>query len=303
MTRVAFVFSCNDRYFPLAKGLVLSLADHGWPDAGTSLTLIDIGCTDADRAWCAEHGVNVVRFDYRDHYSFPADAQIKPHYGSLLCRPLIPRLVPDHELYVHIDSDIWVQERSFLQDYIDIGLRFPDRTVITPCLDYSYQSEFRKTFEHLQAIRRGYLNLYGVEVANRYFVRPLLSCGLFAMHRDSRIWEMWYAQLVTAFGRNFEIPGDKPASEQLALNYLLYETDSFLPLSAGHNYQGHGGFILRAQANGKVVVGYPPYETVGIIHLTCAEINMASYHKYALLYDMGRYLTAEDRRILGITAG
>lgn len=300
MPRVALVFSCNDRYFPLAKGLVLSLARHGWPDADSTLTLIDVGCTDADRAWCAEHGVDVVRFDYREHYDFPPGATIKPHYGSLLCRPLIPVLVPGHELYVHIDSDIWVQERECLRHYIDIGLRFPDRTVITPCMDYSYASEFEKTLEHLQAIRRCYLNLYGPEVANRYFTRPLLSCGLFAMHRDSPVWERWYPQLLHAFGRDYANPADKPASEQIALNYLLYESGAFIPLSPTHNYQGHTGFSVRQRSTGKVVVGHPPHETVGIIHLTCAEVNMAHYHKYALLFDMGAYLTAEDRRILGL---
>src|ERR1700733_9460788 len=76
--RTAIVFSCDEKYVPLAKGLVLSLADGGVPNADLSLVLIDIGCGPNSLTWMRDRGVEIVPFDPAPNA--PAVlAVIKPH--------------------------------------------------------------------------------------------------------------------------------------------------------------------------------------------------------------------------------
>lgn len=295
---VALIFSCDANYFPLAKGLVLSLADFGLPNSEHSLCIADVGCGEDDKAWLREHGVTIVPFNSLDHYDFKRPDRIKRHYGSLLCRPLLPQLFPGHEIYVHIDADMWIQNARALYDYIDICRRMPERVVITPCTDVSYIHEYFKTGDLIGPIVRLYLTLYGESAKNSYPFRPVLSCGMFAIHRDSGVWAEWKEHLGRNFDLDFSMESDRSASEQAALNYILYNSMQFIPLSAAHNYTCHAGFPVRLQGSGKIATGYAPYTEIDIIHLTCFETNRSSYYQHALLYDMGRYLTEDDLRTL-----
>lgn len=298
MAKVAIIFSCDANYFPLAKGLVLSLRQFGIPNADISLNLVDVGCAEEDLAWLERHGVRHVRFSIPDYYNFSPDVTIKSHYGSLLCRPFMPSLFPDHDIYLHIDSDMWVQEESCLYDYITICRDNPEKVVITPCVDYSYLHDYEKTASQINAIYRMYNAMYGDEIGRNLYARPILSCGMFAIRNGHPIWEQWLDQLRVTFNQDYHFESDKPAAEQLAFNYLLYTHKCFIPLSATHNYQCHAGAAVRSGHSGKVVVGIPPWESIGILHLTCATTNMRAYYRYALLFDQGRYLDERDVRTL-----
>ena len=97
----AFVFSCDDAYFFLARGLVMSLADFGYPNTDTRLILIDIGCGAEALAWMKDHGVEIVPFD-------PAlipqkvMAVIRSSQRAQVVRPWIPDLLPqfDHLIWL-----------------------------------------------------------------------------------------------------------------------------------------------------------------------------------------------------------
>ena len=54
------VFSCDQNYFPLAKGLVLSLQGAGLRQSGIVLGFIDIGCNPQCIAWFQHQGLQVV---------------------------------------------------------------------------------------------------------------------------------------------------------------------------------------------------------------------------------------------------
>src|SRR5262245_48555964 len=54
------VFSCDQKYFPLAKGLVLSLKGAGLGQSGIGLAFIDIGCTPQALQWFSDQGVRVL---------------------------------------------------------------------------------------------------------------------------------------------------------------------------------------------------------------------------------------------------
>ncbi|WP_431857278.1 hypothetical protein [Azospirillum sp.] len=298
MPNTAITFSCDTNYFPLLKGLVLSLADLGLPNDEITLYLADTGCSEADLRWLASHGVKAVPFDYRDHFRFPASTPDSRRYASLLYRPVIPTLFPGHEVYVHIDADIWIQNASGLMNYITICARHPDKVVVTPCVDFSYMSEYRKQDANIKAMFRMYTSVYDETVAAEYYGRPVLSAGMFAVHRDHPFWAAWKQEMDRSYGKSYIHEVDRGGSDQTTMNYLLHRDLNFIPLSAAHNYNCHVGFPQRRLPEGKVTVGFPPYDAIDVVHLTCFSTYNTMYHKYGLLYDSGRYLSEEDRRTL-----
>jgi hypothetical protein len=299
--KTAITFACDSNYFPLLKGTVLSLEALGIVGDEISLHLADIGCSPEDLAWAAEHRINVVPFRVADHYNFGADAPDNQRYAGLLYRGVIPRLFPGHDVYVHIDADIWIQTTAGVMDYINIAAAMPDKAVVTPCRHYSYMSEYRDDPGNRQAMYRGYANLYGADVANVFCTRPVISAGMVAAHRSHRIWTQWRDHLEVNYSKRPVVDADQGGAEQMTLNYLLQTDLDFVPLEGSFNYNCHVGFPLRLKGNGLVSVGFPPYPTINVIHLTCFSLFKAMYFKYGLLYDSGNYLTPEDMRKLGLS--
>lgn len=300
MRKVAITFSCDTNYFPLLKGTVLSLRALGLPDGEISLHLADTGCSAADLAWAKEHGVSVVPFDIDDFYRFSPATPDNRRCAPLLYRPVAPALFPGHDIYVHIDADMWVQHRDGLMNYIDVCAAHPDKVVVTPCVDYSYASEYRKDGSHVGAMFRMYADLYGREVAEQYYGRPVLSAGMYAVHRDHPFWGTWKREMDRSYDTITSVDTDRTGSDQSTMNYLLQQDFGFIPLSAYHNYNCHVGFPYRRRSDELVRVGFPPHDPIGVVHLTCFGLHKAMYYKYGLLYDQGRYLTDEDRRTLGL---
>ena len=115
----AIVFSCDQAYFFLARGLVLSLKDCGYPNDDTKVVLIDIGCGAEALAWMEDHGVIVIPFD-------PAPlppavlAVITPSQRAMAMRPWLPQLVPGFEHIIWLDCDLWLQHGEAIQ-YIRAG--------------------------------------------------------------------------------------------------------------------------------------------------------------------------------------
>jgi hypothetical protein len=81
------VFSCDEKYFPLAKGLVLSLSEARLRESGITLTFIDIGCEPRSIAWLSEHGVQILPSSRLS--SIPALANAKG-YHLVTCMWALP---------------------------------------------------------------------------------------------------------------------------------------------------------------------------------------------------------------------
>lgn len=297
MPQAAIVFSCDEQFSPLAKGLVLSLRQFGAPNANITLNLIDIGCSAETLAWMEQHGVHHRRYSHTEHYSFAPGVEVLPYHDSLLCRPMIPQLFPDHDVYVFIDADIWVQEAMALQTFLELPGRYRDTVVIAPCVDYSYSDNYIRTQGVFNAVYRTYLAAYDQETAAEYAFRPFFSCGMFAMARECPLWGMWKDQLDVVFNKNY-FGTDKHGVEQLAMNYLIYKTKKYIPVDSIFNYQCHVGAARRDARTGKVIIAYPPNRTIGAIHLTATGHFIRQYMELGLLYDRGNYLSEQDRHTL-----
>lgn len=289
------IFSCDEKFMPLAKGLVLSLKQFGVPNQELHMNFIDIGCGAESLDWLRAHGIRIHSFSYLDHYRFDADVTVERYHQALLCRPVLPQIVPGYDAYVFIDCDIWIQEGFVLDHYLGLAKKYTDKVIISPALDYSYIHAYARSQDFFNACYRIFNRAYGDEVAREYAFRPIFNCGFFAMAASCPIWSMWKKELDVVFNRNYH-GYDKHGVEQLAMNYLIYKTGNFIPMEAIFNYHCHEGYARRDPSTGKVIVGYPPNRVIGALHLTATSHFIKKYMDLGLLFDHGRYLTESERQ-------
>ena len=88
----ALVFSTDENFSPLAKGLVLSVQQQCLPDE-FSFHLIDIGCSPSTIEWMKSNGVQVHQFTLSDYVSVRSGLHIKRYMLAQFCRPFIPKIV------------------------------------------------------------------------------------------------------------------------------------------------------------------------------------------------------------------
>jgi hypothetical protein len=289
--KTALVFSTDENFAALAKGLVLSLGSASG-DGEFALHMVDIGCSAATLDWMRAHGVIIGTFD-RGKFIRRPKASLRPYQEAMLCRPFLRELFPGFDTYVWCDSDIWVQDIQSIRLYRDIANSHKDLVPVSPLIDVSYSYLYADFTEFVRYAQIWYRACYGETVASTYASRSVLSAGLFAMHASNPVWSMWATELDAVFQRMFASHDLSHLAEQTALNYLLYARKCFVPLDAIHNYNCHVGKLIRTD-KGEVVIGDPPFRKVGVVHLTYSSKMMEHYISQSLLYDSGNYLSSEE---------
>lgn len=290
--RTAVIFSSDEAFAPLAKGLVGSIVDHADTNE-FALHLVDIGCSDATKTWMLDRGVSAIGFDRKRFLTVSSNSVLKDYQDAQLCRPFLPQLAPGFDTYIWIDSDIWIQDLDSLRLYENLSIDNRDKIVISPLIDVSYSYFYKDSTEFCAYNNVWFTDAYGPTVAKTYSNRVVLSSGLFALRGNSPLWSRWAEEIRHILRRQFSSHDSLHLFEQTALNYLAYATGDFVPVSARHNYNCHIGNAIRLRD--RVVVGNPPHEDIGIVHLSASGRMMMKYLDNGLLYKEGAYLT--DREI------
>lgn len=294
----AVVFSFDEAFAPLGKGLILSILEQGDPGE-FALKLIDVGCSNETLGWMEKHGVAVKPFRRSDYYSKKLK-QIKPYQDTQICRPVVPQIFPGHEIYIWCDGDTWVQDISSLRMYRDAVLNDASHISISPLIDTTYQFYYDDAGEFSRYNHIWFSESYGATLAQTYSVKAILSSGVFAMHADNPIWKSWQTEIQAVFRRKYSLHVVRHVAEQTALNYLIYAFNKYTPLEAIHNYNCHIGCAVRR--NGRVVLNNFPFREVGIVHLTLSGRKMKEYIEGGLLYQEGKYLSADELNKLATVA-
>lgn len=218
----------------------------------------------------------------------------------LFCRPYIPILFPGHDIYIWCDADTWVQKISSLRTYRDAVLANSSHIAISPLIDTTYQFYYTDCTEFAGYNHNWYSEAYGRDIAKTQSSKAVLSAGVFGMHVSNPIWRAWSVEIETVFRRQYTEQVVQHLAEQTALNYLIYSYKQYTPLEAIHNYNCHIGCAVRR--NGRVVLNNFPFREVGIIHLTLSGRKMKEYIESGLLYQEGKYLSADELNKLATVA-
>lgn len=299
MDELAIVTSCDERYAPLAKGLILSLRAHGFPLEHQQLCLLDIGCAKQTLGWMNEHGVHVVRFDASRHIPFPTQ-HLPTHVAAMAFRPFMRDVFPGFRVYLWIDSDTWVQQADSIHLYHQLAASGLYPIVISPLIDVNYRLQFdaRQFRAHLEPIYQAIYGQQGLEMT----WRPILGAGVFAMHRHSRIWQAWGAELPFVYQRDYRsVPDGLHLAEQTALNRVVYQNGEAAFLEATHNYHLCAGSALWL--DGELCAKSPAWidgriacRKIGIAHLCSMGTYAKKYVEARAFFDRGVYLSEAELR-------
>jgi hypothetical protein len=292
------ICSCDQTYFPLAKGLVLSILDAGPLPAGVGLGFVDIGCEPAAIEWLLERNVMVRRPDEGD-MGILAD----PGWGyrrSQLCRPFLPALFPQVPVLIWIDCDSWVQDASIFPCLRAAVRREPDKLFIAPEFHYSYTKIIEDAVGREQELFSYYEPAFGRDIAEPLSMRPPLNTGLFAMSAGNPLWQAWGYEVRRLYGPSSRdlAPRVRHMMEQTALNGVARRIGCVVLIDPLYNYLSLWTRPKR-DAEGVVRVALPPHLPIGIIHLAGGWKHFGrDYFNEGLLYRCGDYLTESDRSTL-----
>jgi hypothetical protein len=294
----AVVFAADAAYFPLVKGLILSLIEAA-PTSRPDYVFLDIGATPAQRAWIAAQGVRLVDGDAIDRaIDLKPAYQIAPYMRAQLVRPFLPQLLPDHECLIWLDADLWVQDPAAINMLVELIAAHPQAMAIAPLIDTCYWTHYKPAEEIRVPIDLWYRGLFGAAEAAAHGGKCIFSSGVFAAGRDSPVWQRWREALARAISNPLSEPVLRHLAEQTALNLVLHEQGGYLPLGSWFNYNLHLGAAILRPADDRVVRGLPPFEAVGVIHLSDFRLRAAQYRDQKLLYRGGDYLDETDREAL-----
>ncbi|QAZ69154.1 hypothetical protein [Solidesulfovibrio carbinolicus] len=289
-TRCAFVFATDANYFFLAKGLVLSIEER--MRSLFDCFVVDIGLDDAARAWFAAHGVGIVRFDRKRHVFFLPEEHLPPYADAQLCRPFLRDMLPGYDIYLWCDADFWFQSCDGMALFADLALRHQEQAVLCP--EHHYGLAFtRNQKSAVDAARLWYGEIFDEGVAEGFCHLPVLNSGFMALHRASPVWTLWAKEIQRGYRKKKRYAFTWHVTEQMALNYVVYSHQLFVPVDPIYNYPCAAAAVGHRE-DGKLIVTYPPYSLLRGVHLLSFQRYAQAYFDGQFLYRQGAYLEPEE---------
>jgi predicted O-methyltransferase YrrM len=256
------ITAADAKYFGLAQGCIQSLLDKR-EDRPVALGFLDLGCTPDQRAWLQTKVDCIQQPDWE--FAFPDRNNQPGYFKGLLARPLLRRYFPDHEVYLWIDADAWVENWAAVDLFVR-GARRRQGLAIVPEINLSGQFQGGQVPEGWVKLQHWYGMLYDTETAKHLATLPLLNAGVFALHRDAPHWQIWKDTLGEGLQKWCSI-----LTDQLALNEAVYwrgllRRTELLP--AWCNWGWHFGLPCWDEKRACLVEPYLPHTPIAIMHLT-----------------------------------
>ncbi len=289
--------SCDQGYFPLVKGLVLSLLDAGLPD-NVQFVFLDMGCNAESLGWFRERGIEVVRLD--EETLGELGAQRYGYHRAQICRPFLPRLFPQAKVLAWLDCDAWAQDISILDVLRQEALDNPDHILVCPEIHHTYTPVHADANARHKELAGYYQEIYGAELADKMSTVPTVNSGFFAMHRDNALWEAWQQEIISIYRDNYDSYDaiTRHFGEQMSLNKLIFDGAPVRYFDPLYNYLCLWTPPHRDD-QGIVRLSAPPYPPIGVLHLAGGwKYFGQDYYNRGLLYRNGEYLDANDRALL-----
>lgn len=252
--RVLVVSAADSRFLPLLRGMMVSMGPV-FDRPSTSFACFDIGLEASDRAWLTGRGYQVV--PPRSHFGLDPVAYPAP-LRSFLARPFLPEYFPGFDVYVWIDSDVWLQDAAVFDCYI-AGARQAGMAV-THERERAYRLQpwlFGWTAKH-------FLKGYGPFTGPALLARRHLNAGFFAIAAGAPHWAAWGRRYEAAIRRS----GALVPHDQFALVQAIYaDRLETMILDSANNWICDRGVPMWNDAVEAFCKPYAPYAPIGAMHL------------------------------------
>lgn len=256
-TRVLVVTAADSRFIGLLRGMLESLSPL-LDTKEVDLACFDLGLNARDRSWLSSRGA-VLRSP-GVHFGISEEAH-SPALRSFLARPFLPDYFPGYDVYIWIDSDVWLQDVSVIRHYVASALK--DGLAVT----HERERAYRLQPWLLGWTAKHFLLGYGPLLGGYLLAMPHLNAGFFAAAADAPHWAAWARNYERAFRRTAAlVPHD-----QFALNHALHARGGARLKSAildpGNNWICDRGTPAWNDERQAYCKPYPPYDPIGALHL------------------------------------
>ncbi len=254
-SRILVVSASDSRFIGLLRDMIGSIQPF-LAQPGIDLACFDIGLSASDRDWLVAQGAQIRAPG--GHLGQDA-ATHSPALRSFLARPFLREYFPGYDVYIWIDSDIWLQDVGVLQQYVDGALQCGLAVAHEEERAYRFQPWlFGWTAKH-------FLLGYGPLVGAYLLARPHVNAGFFALAADAPHWDAWALRYAAAIRRS----GALVPHDQFALNHAVHArgADRACLLDPGCNWICERGPPMWNDAEGVFCRPYAPYSRIGALHL------------------------------------
>ena len=257
--RTIVITAGDSKVMPTLKGLIQSI--QSFPEHTTvSLGCLDVGQNEADRAWLTEH--DVLLAEPTTHLGVPNE-RLKPYERAFVARPFLRDYFPGYDIYIWIDSDVWLQGWWVIEAYRDGAQRTGFAIAHERERAYVFQGWLLAWFaKHM-------LLGYGPLDAMWLLSRPHLNAGFFAMRADSPHWALWVRHYQAAWDRT----GTFNPHDQFSINRLVHGGAFRRPeaattiLEPRYNWICDRGPPMWNDDARALCEPYAPFRPIGAVHL------------------------------------
>ena len=257
--RTIVITAGDSKVMPTLKGLVQSVLS--FPEHVTvTLGCLDVGQDETDREWLKDHGVLLA--EPTTHLGVPTD-RLKPYERAFVARPFLRDYFPGYDIYIWIDSDVWLQGWWVIEAYRDGAQRTGFAIAHERERAYVFQGWLLAWFaKHM-------LLGYGALDALWLLSRPHLNAGFFAMRADSPHWDLWVRHYQAAWDRT----GTFNPHDQFSINRLVHGGALSRPeaattiLEPRYNWICDRGPPMWNDDVGALCEPYAPFRPLGAVHL------------------------------------
>jgi len=256
--KIIVVTASDSRFMPFLRGMLASIRGRlALPSV--ALACFDIGLEAGDRAWLEAEGAQVVA--PRAHLRVTAEG-LRPALLSFLARPFLQEYFPGHDVYLWIDSDVWLQDAGTFDTYVDSAMAHGMAIAHERTRAYRLQPWlFGWTAKH-------FLLGYGPAGAAYLLTRRHLNAGFFAIKAGAPHWAAWATHYERAIGRS----GALVPHDQFALNQALHGAvpGRGLPaclLAPRFNWICDRGIPMWNDEAASFCEPLPPFTPIGALHL------------------------------------
>lgn len=256
------VTASDNTYFHFVQGLILSIREKK-EGRDVSISFLDLGCSSEQLQWLENMSTHVKKADW--NIQFPTQVPKPNHIKAQAAKPFLRTYFPNHNVYIWMDADTWIQDWEAVELYLQGAKQ--SEIAITPEMHRSFKGYYEYGTGYQWLSWKVYEECFDSQQAEKYQRYPIINSGVFAMRKDSKLWDLWAAQLTLSLQKTQHL-----CTEQTTLNHVIYGFDydqllenvEFLPVTC--NWPCHQGLPLFDSERGLLVEPFLPYEKLNIIH-------------------------------------
>lgn len=291
---IVIVSASDENYFPLLKGLYLSLLDPAILPKNVKISFLDLGLKQSSLDWLLSKGVTIAKIDA----NIMGDLS-STRYGyrrGQTCRAFLPKIFPDASNIVWMDCDTWVQDLDGFLSIIAESIVNKDRIFISQEVHTGYLWPKFDIRDRISELLEYYGPIFDADMADKLSNSMVFNSGIFVMNSENIIWEEWKREIIRIYVEEYDRHNEKTLhfAEQMSLNMLIRKYDAASSFDPLYNYLCNWNPPFRSE-DGVVRTTSAPHLPVGVIHLGGGWKRRGSiYMEKGLLYKSGSYLDDAD---------